>query len=108
MTGPGASSSSAPRGDGGGEPSSLKGAVAVVTGGVGYVGRKLCLALVKAGCREVRSIDVGAPPPGVAIPGVRDFAVDVGGDFEPLLAAIRGASVVFHLASYGMSGGAVG
>jgi len=39
---------------------------------------------------------------------VRDFAVDVSGDFEPLLAAVRGASVVFHLASYGMSGGAVG
>jgi len=54
MTGPGASSSSAPRGDGGGEElsSSLKGAVAAVTGGAGYVGRKLCLALIQAGCSE--------------------------------------------------------
>ena len=97
---------------------SLEGAVVVVTGGFGYVGRRLVDALVREGCREVRAVDVTAPPPDfvsdaeannhhdddTSKPKVSSFVVDLGSDYESLLKSLDGADIVFHLASYGMSG----
>ena len=76
----------------------------VVTGGFGYVGRKLVDALVREGCKEVRAVDVTAPPPDFVSDAVSSFVVDIGSDYESLLQSLDGADVVFHLASYGMSG----
>ena len=90
---------------------SLEGAVVVVTGGFGYVGRKLIDALMREGCKEVRAVDVTAPPPDFVSdadeaqkPKASSFVVDIGGDYESLLQSLDGADIVFHLASYGMSG----
>lgn len=85
---------------------SLVGAVAVVTGGSGYVGRRLIDALVSQGCKEVRSVDVQKPPADFvnAHTQVTSFVVDIGSDYGALSRSLEGADIVFHLASYGMSG----
>lgn len=85
---------------------SLVGAVAVVTGGSGYVGRRLIDSLVSQGCKEVRSVDVQKPSADFvdAHTRVKSFVVDIGSDDGALSRSLEGADVVFHLASYGMSG----
>ena len=94
---------------------SLEGAVAVVTGGSGYVGRRLIAALVAEGCKEVRSVDVVDLPSGfldalskknesTAAVELVSHVVDIGRDYDGLLRSLEDADIVFHLASYGMSG----
>ena len=95
---------------------SLEGAVAVVTGGSGYVGRRLIAALVAEGCKEVRSVDVVDLPSAfldtlstkergtaTAVKLV-SHVVRIGSDYEALSESLEDADIVFHLAAYGMSG----
>ncbi|KAL4458042.1 hypothetical protein ABPG75_012907 [Micractinium tetrahymenae] len=74
---------------------------AVVTGGGGYVGHRLGVALAAAG-HDVLLLDLAAPTVPLA-PRLRFACVDVR-DEEALAAAFTSADVVFHLASFGMSG----
>eukprot|EP00958_Prasinococcus_capsulatus_P010741 scaffold1046_cov189-Prasinococcus_capsulatus_cf.AAC.1 len=110
------------------EYAAVRGAVVVVTGASGFVGRRLCAALLAAGAAEVRALDVRAPalrdPPAVsdenndeeeeeriaalvADPRVHYIQADLGEtESEAAIdAAVCGVGMVFHLASYGMSGG---
>ncbi|KAL4432851.1 hypothetical protein ABPG77_008177 [Micractinium sp. CCAP 211/92] len=75
---------------------------AVVTGGGGYVGHRLGLALAASG-QQVLLLDLVTPSAPLA-PGLRFACVDVC-DEQALVAAFAGADAVFHLASFGMSGG---
>ena len=94
---------------------SLEGAVAVVTGGSGYVGRRLIAALVAEGS-EVRSVDVVDLPSAfldtlstkergtaTAVKLV-SHVVRIGSNYEALSQSLEDADIVFHLAAYGMSG----
>lgn len=74
---------------------------AVVTGGGGYVGHRLGVALAASG-HQVLLLDLAAPPAPLA-PRLRFVHADVR-DEQALVAAFAGADVVFHLASFGMSG----
>ncbi|CAN0285058.1 unnamed protein product, partial [Phaeothamnion confervicola] len=82
----------------------LRGTTAVVTGGGGFVGRRLCARLVEEGCSEVRAFDIAFPtskpepfPRWITIKG------DVC-DMSAVLQCLEGSHVVFHVAGYGMSG----
>ena len=88
----------------------LRGAVCLVTGGSGYLGQRICLALFAAGAREVRTLDLSPTQADVEddkeaalLARVRRFAGDVRSSAD-VCAAVTGCSVVFHAASYGMSG----
>ena len=91
--------------------------LAVVTGGTGYVGLRLGTQLQKAGFK-VRLVDLDAPPG--ALDGTKPSSVEryepelpPGAEFvagsvtEPdkVRSMVKGASIVYHIASYGMSGG---
>jgi nucleoside-diphosphate-sugar epimerase len=79
----------------------------LVTGGSGYLGQRLCVALIAAGAVEVRTFDVSLPVPtpsgASAPPGIQCFKGDIR-CYEDLCAAMKGCTVVFHAASFGMSG----
>jgi nucleoside-diphosphate-sugar epimerase len=81
----------------------VAGSVFLVTGGRGYLGRCICAQLLAAGARQVRSLDLTAAPPGALPAGVRAFTGDVR-SARDVCAAMRGADVVIHTASFGMSG----
>ena len=88
----------------------LRGAVCLVTGGSGYLGQRICLASFAAGAREVRTLDLSPTHADVEddkeaalLARVRRFAGDVRSSAD-VCAAVTGCSVVFHAASYGMSG----
>ena len=81
----------------------IAGTVCLVTGGAGYLGRCICAALLDAGAAEVRTLDVTPPPEGTLPRGVRSLVGDVRSSRD-VGAAMRGADVVFHVASFGMSG----
>lgn len=79
---------------------------AVITGGSGFVGNQLAIKLVKEGFTPVL-VDV-APPFDMSEIGANEFEfhqVDIR-DEEALERVFRDAKVVFHVASYGMSGSA--
>jgi nucleoside-diphosphate-sugar epimerase len=76
---------------------------AVITGGGGYFGRRLGAALMAdGGYSSVVLFDLYPPAEGTP-PGCQFFQGDVQ-DIVALEACFTGASVVFHSASYGMSG----
>ena len=90
---------------------SLRGATCLITGGSGYLGQRICLALFAAGAREVRTLDLSPAPADTELDGteaallgrVKRFTGDVRSSAD-VCAAMAGCSVVFHAASYGMSG----
>jgi uronate dehydrogenase len=67
-------------------------ALVLVTGSAGYVGQTVCRELARRG-HEVRGLD------RVPTPGLRDFLVANVADPEAAREAVRGASVVVHLAA---------
>lgn len=89
----------------------LRGATCLITGGSGYLGQRTCLALFAAGAREVRTLDLSPAPADTERDGteaallgrVKRFTGDVRSSAD-VCAAMAGCSVVFHAASYGMSG----
>ncbi|KAJ3694652.1 hypothetical protein LUZ60_000029 [Juncus effusus] len=84
----------------------LDGKKYVVTGGMGYVGAALCLELLRRGASEVRSFDLRSSSPWssrLLQAGVRCIQGDVTHE-KDLYKALTGTDIVFHLASYGMSG----
>ena len=90
---------------------SLRGATCLITGGSGYLGQRICLALFAAGAREVRTLDLSPAPADTELDGteaallgrVKRFTGNVRSSAD-VCAAMAGCSVVFHAASYGMSG----
>jgi nucleoside-diphosphate-sugar epimerase len=88
---------------------SLRGATCLVTGGSGYLGQRICLALFAAGACEVRTLDlssVDTEQDGAEVAllaRVKRFTGDVRVSAD-VCAAMAGCTVVFHAASYGMSG----
>ena len=89
----------------------LRGATCLITGGSGYLGQRICFALFAAGAREVRTLDLSPAPADTELDGaeaallarVKRFTGDVRSSAD-VCAAMGGCSVVFHAASYGMSG----
>ncbi|KAF5194949.1 3 beta-hydroxysteroid dehydrogenase type [Thalictrum thalictroides] len=78
----------------------------VVTGGLGFVGSALCSELIRRGADEVRILDPLTSSPWsdhLKNLGVRFIQGDVSKK-KDVEKALRGATCVFHLASYGMSG----
>src|SRR6266851_2330526 len=69
----------------------------LVTGGTGFVGRRLVEALAAEGC-AVRVFTRSAAPVSTRAPGVEPFAGDLL-DEESLSAAVKGVSTVIHLAA---------
>jgi len=83
--------------------------VCTVTGAGGYFGRRLCAKLLWLGAKHVRMMDLREPPmPEHADPKRHAAHVTrMAGDVtrvEDVERAVKGADVVFHVASYGMSG----
>ncbi|MFE0424478.1 NAD-dependent epimerase/dehydratase family protein [Streptomyces sp. NPDC058953] len=70
---------------------------AVVTGGAGFVGRRLVTLLSRLGKRVTVVDRVRLPDDIAALPGVRETRADLR-DYGETLLALRGADVVFHLA----------
>lgn len=68
----------------------------VVTGASGFVGTSLCRALLAEG-REVRGVDLVAPPAEAGLDGIEHVTADVR-DAAAVRRALAGADVVFHLA----------
>ncbi|XP_058070387.1 uncharacterized protein LOC131219326 [Magnolia sinica] len=88
------------------ENEGIEGNIFVVTGGAGFVGAALCLALVRRGAQEVRSLDPRKSSPWILDHqknGVKCIQGDVNRK-KDVERALRGANCVFHLAAYGMSG----
>ena len=82
----------------------IKGTTCLVTGGSGYLGRCICAALLSAGAADVRTLDLTPPPADAPLPrGVRAFTGDIRVPAD-VAAAMAGCDIVFHAASYGMSG----
>lgn len=82
----------------------IRGTRCLVTGGCGYLGRCLAAALLAAGAAEVRVLDLAPPPPDAPLQrGVRHYAGDIRSAAD-VGAAMAGCDVVFHTASFGMSG----
>ena len=92
--------------------------VVAITGGAGFVGRRLAAALLDdpgLGIREVRLLDVRAPEPipfaasstrtrhKIGTEQLRFVQCDLR-EADQVSAALAGVDTVFHLASYGMSG----
>jgi nucleoside-diphosphate-sugar epimerase len=86
-----------------------------VIGGCGYVGLRLAYKLLEGGGHEVVLFDRCLPRMGCmggevdsyepcAPTRAECFTGDIGSQYEAVSDAIRGAEVVFHLASFGMSG----
>ncbi|MEK7824448.1 MAG: NAD(P)-dependent oxidoreductase [Candidatus Eisenbacteria bacterium] len=68
----------------------------VVTGGAGLLGRDVVRQLAEGGCRDVRVVDLQAPP-GAGGGAVRHHPMDIRRD--DLLPAFAGARTVLHLAA---------
>ncbi|KAJ8772645.1 hypothetical protein K2173_027822 [Erythroxylum novogranatense] len=88
------------------ENEGIEGNTFVVTGGLGFVGSSLCLELVRRGARQVRAFDIRHTSPWSTLlvqRGVRCIQGDLVCK-KDVDKALRGATCVFHLASYGMSG----
>eukprot|EP00897_Mesotaenium_endlicherianum_P005304 jgi/Mesen1/4801/ME000243S03977 len=77
----------------------------LVTGGAGYVGRRLCLELALRGAKEVRCFDLSfrRTEELQACQVIRFIQGDVR-DPAAMSAALQGVDCVCHLASFGMSG----
>lgn len=88
------------------ENEGIEGNTFVVTGGLGFVGSALCSELVRRGAHQVRTLDRRTSSPWsdrLNRIGVRCIKGDVS-QKKDVEKALRGATCVFHLASYGMSG----
>ena len=90
-------------------PEALAGQVCVVTGCNGMFGHRLCLSLLRAGAAEVRGLDLHLPDESQMLARttkcrMRYFtgSVTSEGDLQRVLGDT--ATVVFHVASFGMSG----
>jgi len=82
---------------------SLKGKTCAVTGAAGYFGERLISSLLKEGIALVHALDVQSPNYSFDDERVKFFQVD-NRDIEKVKQVCRGVSVVFHAASFGMSG----
>lgn len=76
---------------------------AVITGGGGYVGHRLGAALAGQGY-DVLLLDVTPPPPDAPLPLHIVFAACDVRNAAALKSFFKQADIVFHVASYGMSG----
>ncbi len=94
-------------------PSSIQGmdgilnSICLVTGGSGYLGQRICVALLKAGAKEVRTLDVAAFSGDTEAEPLLRRVRRVRGDVRSsadVCSAMAGCDTVFHTASYGMSG----
>lgn len=86
-----------------GDLGNLSGKVAVVTGAAGYLGRELTAGLLSVGVAEVRALDIDTHQV-LSSERVRAFSLDISAGSEALLTVVKGADLVIHTASYGMSG----
>jgi predicted dehydrogenase/nucleoside-diphosphate-sugar epimerase len=73
-----------------------RGGVIAVTGGTGFLGRRLARELVERG-RRVRAVSRRRPPPWAAVPGVEYVECDLGEAVPPSL--FEGCDCVVHLAA---------
>mmetsp|Transcript_15618 Transcript_15618/g.38871 ORF Transcript_15618/g.38871 Transcript_15618/m.38871 type:complete len:424 (-) Transcript_15618:176-1447(-) len=77
----------------------------VITGGGGYVGHRLGCHLAQSGSwGRVVLFDWRPPHPSLPIPQGLEFQQGDIRNADDVSAALQGASLVFHVASYGMSG----
>eukprot|EP00200_Dunaliella_tertiolecta_P001176 CAMPEP_0202366188 /NCGR_PEP_ID=MMETSP1126-20121109/16898_1 /ASSEMBLY_ACC=CAM_ASM_000457 /TAXON_ID=3047 /ORGANISM="Dunaliella tertiolecta, Strain CCMP1320" /LENGTH=226 /DNA_ID=CAMNT_0048961185 /DNA_START=1 /DNA_END=681 /DNA_ORIENTATION=- len=74
---------------------------ALITGGAGYVGHRLGQKLAEEGQYQAVLFDIR--PPAEQVPGVQVVTGDVR-DEDAVQAACQGCDVVFHVASFGMTG----
>eukprot|EP01102_Stenamoeba_stenopodia_P011439 TRINITY_DN3513_c0_g1_i4.p1 TRINITY_DN3513_c0_g1~~TRINITY_DN3513_c0_g1_i4.p1 ORF type:complete len:391 (+),score=64.90 TRINITY_DN3513_c0_g1_i4:45-1175(+) len=82
----------------------------LITGGGGYFGMRLCNKLLSLGVKKVRIFDLRRPD--AALSAIKkpdsDRVEFIGGDirdYSVVKKAVTGTDVVFHVASFGMSGG---
>lgn len=86
----------------------MKQQIACITGGTGFFGRTLAQKLITDHGYFVHLIDFSPPPDNDTILASSRHAITFSHidirDLESLKQAFKGASIVFHIASYGMSG----